>query len=433
MSASERLARFRASAGSSALVLALMVFLVLVVQPRIPSIVTYVRDMYHGIYGDVTGLYYQSGKTPAYAAQLNLQDLKSLLVSGSPALQITAFQALADRADYEVVPHLVKLLSSTSTLVPDGAKEPIPLAQLSKDCLRRIVSTRIARDPINVGLLKPFFSSATDGTFMERQAVIEILGDIREPLAIPLLTGIVDTESDPALREAARDALAKINSDKVHAEGYGEIQANQVQIMLVMAAMVILLLGSMVAGLRRGTDRRLALLLLVPVLVCGSLAWVAGAECWRGIIQTRTIDDAVRRGDVVALRSMNYEEYTVYPWDSYVSRRLVKLGNEQVVRAVTKVATLEPDDFDHLKDTLNVRSRWILSRIVGTQLGTPEFERLLKNADPHVRLTLATILGKLMIRNTHITRALEVLQRDQDETVRSSAEEAMRQLRQYPE
>ena len=49
-----------------------MVFLVLVVQPRIPSIVTYVRDMYHGIYGDVTGLYYQSGKTPAYAAQLNL-------------------------------------------------------------------------------------------------------------------------------------------------------------------------------------------------------------------------------------------------------------------------------------------------------------------------------------------------------------------------
>jgi len=426
-------ARYKTGAQSIVLVLALIGFLVLVVQPRAASILTYARDMYQGIYGDVTGLYFHSGNTPVYAAQLSLQDLKSLLVSGSPALQITALQALGDRADYAVIPHLVKLLNSASSLSPDDTTAPISLAQLSKECLVRIVSGRMVRDPTNVALLIPFFSSAADGTVMERKAVIEILGDTREPLAVPLLERIADKDRELTLRQAARASLAKIRSQDVEIKGYRELQANQVQILVAMTSMVILLLGSMLAGLRKGTDRRFVLLLLVPALVCGGFAWIAGAACWRGSIQTQSIDDMISRGDVVALRIMNYEEYTIFSWDSYVARRLVTLGNEQVIRAVTRVTTLEPDDFDYLKNTVNVRSQWILSRIVASRLGTPDFDRLLKSTDPHVRLTVATMLGRLMIRNTQITRALEALQGDSDEAVRSKAAEAIRQVRQYPE
>ncbi len=262
---------------------------------------------------------------------------------------------------------------------------------------------------------------------------MEILGEIREPLALPLLVKISEVDADPDVRQAAKYSLSKLTLEAPDTPWYKHLQANQIQVAIVMVGMIVILIWYMVKGLITGMGARYLLLLLLPTILCAEFTWVSIAQCWRGRIDVKTIDGVITQGDLVALRSMNYQEYTDFPGNSFLTRRLVALGDENVIRLVKAVIRLEPDDLDDLKDALNLRSQWILSRIVAAKLGTPEFDQFLYSDDRDVRLTVANTLAKLRIQNSSITSALEILEADADKEVSIAAAEALQQVRKYRE
>jgi HEAT repeat protein len=401
----------------------LLVVCVLVLAPRQGDFVEWRREIVRFVEQDLLGIYRADGRAPAYTKHLSLTDLKHMLASGSPALRASAVQALGERREDEVVPILARLLAETDQVDTGGGRGSI--SELSKIALNRKIRSQIIAEPGNVRQLIPYIAAAMQGPPQQRRCMIEVLGDIEEPLARDALMRIAAKDDDAALREAAQSALKRIDSQKGQSRAYAELRSNQQTLVVGLAAIVGALVVFLLYGMVNGKDRRLALLSLIPALLCAGFAYLVTVEFTRGKADATAIDRAIHDGSGVTLRTVSYQDETDFPGDSYVVRHLVRTGDIAVVKGLDKSNSVEPDDFDALKKMTSVRRDWVLARILVSKLGNNGLMDLAKDEDPETRLIVVTGLAKTKVTHDRIVSALELLAEDPDDRIKEKALEAL--------
>jgi hypothetical protein len=367
---------------------------------------------------------------PAHIKALGLSEFKQML-SYSDAAAASAVKAMGDKEEYRAVPELIRLLNDTRPFRWGGQKEPTSIADLSKRALTQILRGRISLEPENIGLLIPYFAGITGGGPLQRVAIVEILGEIKEPLAIPLLSDL-SGNSDKPLREATNKALTEINSFNVDNRLYSSLRWSQFSYVLGSWLMIGLLSCWAFSRLRRGENKSLILLSIVPIVLVGGMSWIIAEDFRDGNVDERAIRAAIEQGNITALRTMNYHDYTTYPGDSSVVRRLVSLGSDNVIHSIALLPTVQTVDDTTFTEIADRRARWIMARIIAFRLGTPAMDELIRHKDVQIRIAVARVLGRFMVRNVSIIHALTRLSEDEDETVRTIAAEALPRVKAYP-
>jgi hypothetical protein len=368
--------------------------------------------------------------SPPYMKNLSLKDFKQIL-SYTDERAAAAVTAMGVKQEYGAVPELIRLLDDTRPFRWGRNKEPTAMADVSEAALTKIIKGRITNEPENIGLLRPYFTAAIEGSIPQQKAVIEILGKIREPLAIPLLSDFSRT-GDPQLREAATKSLNEIDSSEMGNREYSSLRRSQRTYVLGSLLLICLLFAWVVDQLISGTAKSLIMLSAIPIVLVGGMSWILANDFREGTVTKQKIDMAVEYRNIEALRTMNYHDYTVYPGDSYVARSLISLGNNNVIRDLIMLPAVQAVDDASFTEVVEKRVRWILARIVVSKLGTPGMNELIINNDAAVKIAVTKVLGKLMIKNDSIIEALTLLSKDKNEQVRKIASEALPRVQRYP-
>lgn len=372
------------------------------------------------------------GDVPENIRVMSPEGLKSLLGSANSQAVAYAVQTIGNRNDVTALPQLIKLLNRTEPLQLPHQERHTSQARLARAALVNMIRTGVIRDPGNVGLLRPYFDVARHGTPAEQQALIAILGEVREPLGIPLLSEI-SSAGQPHLQIAARAALAEtIDPERSNLVGALRQRIEPVMYLFGLAVLVGFSVWMVLAWLIRGVDMRLMLLLCVSVALMGWFAGLVITDFSRSVAVDQAIEKAVRSHNIMALKTMIYHDNAPYPGDSYVAWHLVRKGDADTVYCLARLPSVGPDDNELYKKLLRERIDWILSRIVASKLGTSSFTKLARSNVREVRAAVAATLGRLRVRNEKLIGALERLSNDEDEEVKKKASEALARVKAYP-
>lgn len=363
----------------------------------------------------------------------NTLELERMVMSTDQSARFAAIKALGEKNDLTVLPHLITLLNDTNPIELGPSHDgPTSIAEVSKEALNRLLRNSIGRDPLNLSILLPFLYAARSGTEPERSAVIEILGVAKEPLALPLLKDIAASEEGASVRKNAERAVAVINSSELENKLYRELRQRLFEIILASSLVILLVVFSLTNEIRKGSFGRITMLKVVSLALMTGLTAVVALEYERGAADEKTMLRAVSQRDLMALRTINYQDYTDFPGDSHTARSLVSMGKGQLIIDLKRVTTVEPDDLPMLKETMNKRSQWIAARIIVSRLDSHQLDRLVRDADPAVRTTVAATLGNIMVRNQAITDALAILSEDEEEEIRRIAQAGQVRIAQSP-
>lgn len=367
----------------------------------------------------------------AHAKDIPLNNLKEMLTYTNPVARAFAARTLGHRGELAAVPDLIRSLNDTLPFRERNAREQTSVSEISKKTLISILKSQISREPENISPLIPFFAAIARGSPEERKSVTEILGEIREPLARPLMLEISQGR-DKDLLQASKHSLAGIDSYALDNARYANIRSTQVRVVIGSFLLIALISGAIWQRIRRGSRGQLVLLSIVPVVLLGSFVAVIVADSSKSEISEEAVDAAIGNRDSIALRTMNYHDATPYPGDSYMARYLLKSCNEDVIRCLMQLPSVQITDDETATKLTEIRTRWIVARYVASGLGTSRLERLVNSEDPAIRLATASVLGKLGVKNEHITDALTHLLKDEDPRVRKVADEALSRVRGYP-
>jgi HEAT repeat protein len=362
---------------------------------------------------------------------LSVKDLKEMLTHANPDASAFAAKALALREEASALPELIQGLNNTRPFRERATREETSTAAVSKAAIITILKAQIRKQPENIALLTPLFTAAERGTAPERKAAIEILGELKEPLAKPLLEESV-AERDRDLSGAARQALAQIDAQGTESEQSAALANWQMRLILVAGLLGAALLVASVFRLIRGEQRRLALLSIAPIFLLGSFGAVIFIDHSRGIVSAEHLDAALRGKNLWELRTILYHEASPYPGDSYVARQLLTRFNEDMFGSFLSLPSVQSTDYDVFTKLADSRQEWILSRFLVANLDSPKLRALLSSKDKDVRRVTASTLGKLGIKNEQIIGALTLLAGDSNERVKKTAEEALAKVNRNP-
>jgi len=382
--------------------------------------------------GDLLSLEDSDSDVKARAKDIPLTDLEKTLASPDAEDRRFAVRALGFREDRTSMPALIKSLDDNLPFRESRTGKETSISEISKTALTQILKKQISGRPEDVGILIPLFAAAEKGSPLQRRAVIEILGRIREPLSKRLLL-VTSAEGDNELKEVAVESLAQFDRLTKQNASYKTVRSWQIQMVLVSAILLLLLLWVAGHRLREKSQGKFVALSIAPVLLVGSFAAVIAADVFKGSISAQHIDSAVRQRDLVALKTMNYHDHTSYPGDSFVASHLLKSCNEDVISCLVALPSVLTTDDETAVKRIDARTQWILARFTASNLGSPRLEALVNGPDAQVREALALILGKLGVRNERIVDSLTRLTKDQDPRVRKAAEESLVGVRSKPE
>jgi HEAT repeat protein len=384
----------------------------------------------------------------ARAKNTSIQKLKEMLTSSDPGVRGFAAKIMGYKDDPSAVSVLIQSLNDNARF-QDVKRNETSVSDISRAALVQILRRQISRKPEDLSLLLPFFAAAEQGTPVQREKVIEILGQIREPLVKQLLLGIpilgqirepllkqlllgIPAEDNPELGKVSTEALAQIDSHTIANAFYENVRAGQIQFAFICAIIILLLLCGIAWRLRDQSNTGLILLSLAPLVLVGLFGAIVATDFSRGKVTGERIDLAIMNQDLVALKTMLYHDYVSYPGDSTVARHLLQSCDENVIHCLIALRSVQStDDETAIKNTEAI-SQWILARCIASNLGTPDLEALLNSPDPQIRLVLASALGKLGVRNEQIIAALTHLAKDNAPQVRKTAEESIARVRGNP-
>jgi len=405
---------------------------VLLFKQRYPEIVTTYHRLKSEIGAKLLGLYFPQGDIPPHLQGIGNVEIKRMLASTDLDTRAAALQVLAKKGrDNEFLPVLIKLLNNRDPIFLGPERRATTLSALSQEALTAILKRGIAAEPSNILLLRPYLEAAKDGRAEERKAIAEILGIVREPLAVPLLTEIAGREDDRQLRSAAELALQRI-ADPARGGVCAEVRAAQMQVMAgaVLGALPLVFVAA------RFTLRRTyfgwALLSLAPIFLVGGMVTLIYLEFTRENYSDNAVQAALLKRDLMTLRAMSYCESSDFPADSVLARHLVRMGDPTVIKTLIQLPSLEPDDFEHWRNALLTRNRWVMARIVASRLSAGSIAQLTSSNDPEIRKALAATLGRLMVKSNEIVRTLEQLTRDDNEEVATEAASGLEKVNNYP-
>ena len=401
----------------------------LLIKHRYPDFVLAYNYVVSHMWEDISGQPAADPEDPRNIAFRDILDLKRMLMSIDQAERVAAIRALGEKGDMSVFSQLVLLLNDRSPIADQASASTKTFSDVAHEALSRMLEKSVAREPANLGVLLPYFSIASKGSPMEREAMIDLLTSAGEPLAVPLLQAMSQSDQDP-LHEKARQAAIRIGSTKV-SEGYLDIRA-RIREILIGAGLLGLALGILLlVHLFRGRLDKLFGLRLMGFMILTGLMGILVVEVERGRADQEAIVNALTTRDIMALRTANYHDSTSFPGRSIVAQRLVRLGNLETLRILREWAGVEPDDFAFVKDMLVQRAEWIAARIVISRTKT-EFETFLKDADVKTRKYVTELLSRLKVKTDDIETVLNNLSHDDDAEVRHTAVQSLKKLNTYP-
>lgn len=386
---------------------------------------------YREFVGDLFGVGGPRIDVQARAKDASVDSLKEMLTYANPEARAFAARALVYKGERAALPNLIQSLNDTRPFREPYTRVETSLAEISKTAITDIVKAQIAGEPENIGFLIPLFTAAERGSQSERRSVVEIFGELKEPLARQLMVQI-SAERDGELGKISETSLAQMDSLGSGNFSSSEIDDRQVRIAFGCALMMVLLFWSIFSRFREGLQTRAIFLSALPLALLGSYGAVIISDHSKGEISEQRVDAAIRDQDLISLRTMNYHDYTTYPGDSYVAQRLLRICNEDVIRCLILLPSVQTTDNVISIAMSDTRKRWILARFVAASLGTPKLAALATNSDAEIRATVTTVLGRLGVRNEHITASLTRLSQDPNERVRKMAEGALARVAQYP-
>ena len=234
------------------------------------------------------------------------------------------------------------------------------------------------------------------------------------------------------LKKLQSNRWLKIDHLTIENTWYKTVRSWQIQMVLISAILILLLLWATGHRLRERSQGELIALSIAPILLVGSFAAIIAVDFFKGRISAQHIDSAVRHRDLVALKTMNYHDHTSYPGDSYVASHLLKSCNEEVISCLVALPSVQTTDDETAVKNTDARTQWVLARFTASNLGAPRLEALVNSPDAQIRGALASVLGKLGVRNEHIVDALTRLTKDQNPRVRKAAEESLARVRSNP-
>jgi hypothetical protein len=262
------------------------------------------------------------------------------------------------------IPCLVQWLNDTRRVRVGNSVKVAGINTVAQRSLHRVVKRTIIKDPSNIRVLTPLLHAAADGTPDQRRAAVEILGALKEPLAEPLLARLATDPQDP-FREIAATGLNRIRSDSVFSPE--SLRMKYFQIFLL-AACVILGIGIFVAIVRdlRAGDTPRVLLLALCLVITLWFGGIIGSDYLMTTVKDTSIDEAIRKGNLVTLAKKITFDLSDYPADSYVARYLVSKRDPSIVPILARVKKEIPSSTLYQKywnTSLQQRADWIIARI----------------------------------------------------------------------
>ncbi|MGC8908882.1 MAG: hypothetical protein ACP5M0_15785 [Desulfomonilaceae bacterium] len=403
----------------------------LILKQRIPDLELAYHYVTAQMWQDLSGQPSSDPNAPKNLAFRNILDLKRMLMSTDQAERVAAIQALGEKGDMSVFPQLAALLDDRSPLPEKTKTGEATFSDLSRAALLRMLERAVEREPANLSVLLPYFSTARNGSPAQQEAMRDILRSAREPLAIPLFQAVSQNENNP--QATAQSHVAGAAIDRIKAtEHYLNLRA-RIREIFVGAGIVGLALGILLlASLFRGRVDRLFGLRLMGLIILAGLMGILAVEVARGRADREAVAAALSSHNIMALRTANYHESTSYPGDSMVAQRIVQLGDLHTLQILKDWTSAEPDDFNFVKEMLTQRGDWIAARIV---IARPraELDAFLRNADAQTRKYLAELLGRLKVKTDEVKGALAALSHDEDPHVRQEAEKNLKKIDAYPQ
>lgn len=381
---------------------------------------------------DISGEALTAAADTKNLAFLNTVELKHMLMSTDQAVRAAAVLALGEKGDLSVFPQLTGLLNDRTTVPHPSGTGETTLSQISREALHRMLRKAATREPANLAVLLPYLSTASTGGPAQRQAMVDILGAAGEPLALPLLRTMAETDTESSVRAKAKNAMDDISGAGASAS-YSEYRVRMREIVLG-TGIVLMVLGVFVlAELARVRVSRLLGLRLMGLAILAGLTAILAIELTRGRGDAAVIGEAVSRGELMPLRTSNYHDFSEYAGDSHVARRLVTTGNTSMIHAIRRLPEVEPDDLEVLKEMLHKRTDWIAARLLVVESASESLPGVFDSADPGTKKYLADLLGRLKVRTDPVAQVLTKLSEDEDQDVQRAAEESLKRLRTYPQ
>ncbi len=362
------------------------------------------------------------------------EEYKKRLASIDPNVRLEAIKSIEEKSYVQFIPQIIRLLNDTTTISELQSSDSPQISEAAKSALIKLMKDHITREPGNVALLLPFFQTGLKGSVPEKEGVLKTLSALRDPASYAFLKHLSESHDDPQIASVASrvlDTLAPVRHHHTSTE-YLSVTSRRVEFMsLLMMAGIVLMIAAIVGLIKRKGAQFAALCLLAIILDFG-LGVLVYAELNRGTLNRKSIQEALNNGDLLTLRTMCYSDNTSYPGDSFFCQKMVKIGGAKAFDTLIAIPNLEPDDLEYLKMNYQIRSRWIMSRIIVLNLGKPTIQSIIDKADPDVNLAIAKSLEQLNVQDEEIKRYLGILSSSPVKLVRETAEKAQSSLGNRP-
>lgn len=405
---------------------------ILLLQYRWPDFVAAYEYMTQQMVRDIYGVSQGQASDASDVMSRSTNELKHMLMSTDQGQRASAILAFGEKSDPSVIPALFGLLNDSTEVNHPYQNKSVALAGLSEEALRNLLCKTANKDPANIGILLPFLSKAVDGTPSQKTSMIRILGSVGEPLAVPLLTSTASSDNTPDVEQSAKTSMQEVALVERLKSVFQHRSRLDDFLMAAAITIFLLFMAGVIDLFRNGVSRFLVLNVLSMFIVVG-FGYLLITERSYGNPAPGSIDEAVRSGNLLALRTALLQDPGECPGPLPVARHLAMKGDINVITVLRRLPDVEPDDLAVSKDVLRKRVDWIVSRVVMSGKTQQDLLQFAGNLDTDAKKYLAGLLGRLKVRTQDAVAALDQLSQDEDPEVQKAAMENLSKVRGYPE
>ncbi len=405
----------------------------IVLKPRLTDLTQAYDYITNQIFRDVSFLTKPIIESDLKIKERGLGETRKRLMSIDPGIRLEAIKSIEEKSDPQFVPQMIKLLNDTASVEDKNIGANYQISEAAKSALTKIMKDNIIREPGNMATFIPLFQAGLQGSHAEKIGVIAILSALREPTAYPLLKQMSENSEQPQIALMASDAARSLLPKSVTSNDYFLVTFRRIEIVYLLMFMGVIMGIAAIAGLLKLKSAKFAVLCVLALALNVGLGMLVHAELNRGAITETSLKNALNSEDLPALRSMSYSENTLYPGDSFFAQNLVQSPSANAVRVLIALPEIEPDDLPYFKTNFQIRSRWIMARILMLNLGKPILETIIDSSDEDVNIAVIETFERLQIQNDHIKGYLERLSEDdKPEKVRNAAGKTLSNIKARP-
>lgn len=406
---------------------------VLALKPRLTDIIQAYDYMTDQMLRDVSSLTKPNTEPDIKMKEAGPGETRKRLMSIDPGVRLESIKAIEEKSDPQFVPQMIKLLNDTTSVEDKNTGANYQISEAARTALIRLMRDNIIREPGNLGQLIPLIQASLHGSPAEKIGAIDIISSLREPTAYPLLRQMSENRDQPQIALKASAAARSLIPKSVTSNEYSVVTSRRIEIIYLLMFAGLTMGIAAIAGLLKLKSAKFAVLCVLAVTINLGLGLLVHAELERGVITENSLKNALQSENLPAVRTMCYSDNTSYPGDSFFAQNLVQSPSANTFRVLIALPEIEPDDLPYYKTNFQIRSQWIMSRIVALNLGKPILESIIDSSDENVIMAVIETFERSRIQSDYIRGCLERLNEDdRPEKVRNAAGKTLSNMQGRP-